>query len=450
MLRKYNGKWCNLVSFYNLGRKEAWSCEEENVNCEKIEKVIYMNKFLFPAAVALMATACNAQHDESTLAAWQPGEMDIHFIYTGRGEANFVIMPDGTTMLIDAGDWDPKTYPMMCDALPDSSLRSGEWIARYIDRVNPEKGNIDYLMVSHFHSDHTGDATNNAPMTEGRNPDYMLTGIAMVGESNAFGHAVDRGYPDYNYPTDLHDAHVDNYLAAMKWQKETKGMQQEPFKVGQRNQIKLLHDADKYKDSFSILNVAASGEVMTGDSTVRCYDLNPANLNYNNENTRSIVVRMDYGPFSFYTGGDVTGKLLDAEGNRFFIDSIVGVACGEVDVCKVNHHGYKDAMSKGFLDNVKARQYVMAVWDWQHTQPSIMGRIKETRTHADEPLVFTNNVPDTLMQAYAAEPWMENMCRDFGHIVVRVSEGGKSYRIFVVDATDETMHVKASYGPFKS
>ena len=39
-------------------------------------------------------------------AGWGTGEMDIHVIYTGRGESLFHIFPDGTSMLIDAGTID--------------------------------------------------------------------------------------------------------------------------------------------------------------------------------------------------------------------------------------------------------------------------------------------------------------------------------------------------------
>ncbi len=35
---------------------------------------------------------------------WEEGMMDIHHINTGRGDAAFLILPDGTTFLIDAGD----------------------------------------------------------------------------------------------------------------------------------------------------------------------------------------------------------------------------------------------------------------------------------------------------------------------------------------------------------
>ena len=127
--------------------------------------------------------ACQLQEDTDIFPAWQKGELEIHQIYTGRGESSFLIFPDGTTMLIDAGDYDPKDYPQMGELLPDTSRRAGEWIARYVQRVNPHKARVDYLMISHFHSDHIGDVQNVAPHTIGRHPDYILTGIAETGES---------------------------------------------------------------------------------------------------------------------------------------------------------------------------------------------------------------------------------------------------------------------------
>ena len=40
---------------------------------------------------------------QETLVPWQKGWMDIHTIAVGTGECTYVIMPDGTTMMIDAG-----------------------------------------------------------------------------------------------------------------------------------------------------------------------------------------------------------------------------------------------------------------------------------------------------------------------------------------------------------
>ena len=250
---------------------------------------------------------------------WQEGEMDIHHIYTGNGEANFFILPDATTLLIDAGDHDPafEDFPYMNKPMPDKSRRPGEWIARYIQRVNPQKQQVDYLMLSHFHNDHMGSIDSNGKMTTGRNPDYKLVGLAEVGEWFTFGTSFDRGYPNYNYPTQIKDAHTDNYLAFLKHHAEHRGLKQEEFKVGKLNQIALKHKPAKYSKDFSIRNLAANGEIWNGkdEETTRYYDLNPENIEgRQNENTKSIAIRIDYGPFSYYTGGDLTGSVKDEKG----------------------------------------------------------------------------------------------------------------------------------------
>ena len=38
------------------------------------------------------------------LKPWSKGTLDIHHISTGRGPAFFYILPDGTRLLVDAGD----------------------------------------------------------------------------------------------------------------------------------------------------------------------------------------------------------------------------------------------------------------------------------------------------------------------------------------------------------
>ena len=40
------------------------------------------------------------------LPKWEKGYLDIHHINTGRGSCAFLILPDGTNMMIDAGDFD--------------------------------------------------------------------------------------------------------------------------------------------------------------------------------------------------------------------------------------------------------------------------------------------------------------------------------------------------------
>ncbi|MDR1675122.1 MAG: MBL fold metallo-hydrolase [Tannerella sp.] len=390
-------------------------------------------------------------------AGWKEGEMDIHHIYTGRGESSFLIFPDGTSMLIDAGDYDPATPGAfnfrdikMCDLLPDSSRRAGEWIARYIEWINPAKTAVDYLLLSHFHSDHAGDTQNPATRTQGREPDYVLTGIPEVGEYIRFGKAVDRGYPDYQYPkpvTDI-DFCADNYRAFLQWKMKREGMQAEGIDVGSREQFVLLKNPQKYGGLFEIRNLAANGRVWTGEgkNTVNYYDLNPEHTaREDNENKKSIGMRITYGPFRYFTAGDFSETLPDAQGREVNIEEEIGKVCGPVHVCKANHHAFLDAMSEGFIRNVRASAYIIPVWDYLHIQPSTMTNMASRELYPDSRIIFPTAFPEVVREAFANEPWMASVCPTYGHVVIKVFDQGKKYRIYVLSARDERRTVEAVY-----
>ena len=341
----------------------------------------------------------------------------------------------------------------MTDPKPDLSRNAGEWISRYIERVNPSGHEIDYLMISHYHDDHTGDVSIAAPITQGRTEDYKLIGVAEVGETMRFKNIIDRGYPNYDYPVKIGDQHTDNYLKFARYHKATYGAKQEEFKVGALNQIALLNRPLWYSRLFSIRNLAANGEVWSGEEgkTTRYYDLNPANTaNRGNENTKSIAFRIDYGPFSYFSGGDISGSLKGAEGESINIEAKAGEACGEVDVCKCNHHAYKDAMHPDFLRNVKAKAYIDAVWDQYHTQPAIIECILSQDIYLGERMFYTQYIVDKARKEHANTEWIKGVCPHNGHIVVKAYDKGRKFKIYRLSADDEQMIVQAIYGPFDS
>ena len=55
------------------------------------------------------------------LSPWRPGTMEFHHIYTGHGESVFHIFPDGTSLLIDAGQLERGGYELKSVTLPDES-----------------------------------------------------------------------------------------------------------------------------------------------------------------------------------------------------------------------------------------------------------------------------------------------------------------------------------------
>ncbi len=65
------------------------------------------------------------------------GDLKVHFIDVGQGDSTFIEFPNGETMLIDAGEW-----------------TEAEKVIDYINKCGANK--IDYLIVTHPHSDHIG------------------------------------------------------------------------------------------------------------------------------------------------------------------------------------------------------------------------------------------------------------------------------------------------------
>lgn len=389
---------------------------------------------------------------ENPLPKWEEGEMEYHMICTGRGESLFLIMPDGTSALIDAGDWN-DAWDEIAPAMPDSRYRAGEYIKRYILKVNPYGDKVDYLIVSHFHNDHTGDTTvGGLPKTKGKSPNYVLCGITEVGQAIHFGKEFDRGYPTYAYPLPINDPDVDNLRAFIKDMQERDGLVQEEFRVGALNQIKMTHNPDAYP-TFSIRNLAKSGEVWTGDGekTVKWPDLNEKNLTKSqNENTYSLAQRIEYGPFALWTAGDLTGGLYDAKGNYVNLEDLTGKVCGPVDIAKLNHHGYRGSTSADYVRSVDARHYLDPGWDYWHIQPKVMQNIHEGGQYTGYPMVFATHVFYNQRKEFGKEPWFRVVNPEYGHVVVKVAKGGETYRIFVVDATNEDMNVIRELGPFKS
>src|SRR5579871_4152353 len=185
-------------------------------------------------------TLCLRAQSGTALPAWTPGTLDIHQISTGLGNAALFILPDGTTLLVDAGS---VAGSGEVDAHPDGSRRPGEWIARYIQRHLPAGvSGLDYALITHFHGDHMGQVTAASPMD--RSGAYRLTGITDVAEALPIQTVLDRGFPDYSCPAPLTDESVVNYrrfIAARR----ARGMSVERFRPGSRSQITLRHEPAK-------------------------------------------------------------------------------------------------------------------------------------------------------------------------------------------------------------
>lgn len=394
-----------------------------------------------------------AQKVGEPLAAWQEGGMDIHHINTGMGNATFLILPDGTTLLVDAGALDPTdprtTSPRNTSARPNADRQPGEWIARYIKRVAKSQV-VDYAIVTHFHDDHMGIPT--AVSKKSGKGNYLLAGITEVAEFVPVKKIIDRGWPDYTYPRPLEDSMMRNYRRFLAWQTRNNGLRVEAAVPGRNDQLVLLHNARKYQDLFEIRNVSANGEIWTGVGTVtrqhfpQLKDLRPDQ--YPSENMCSIATRISYGKFDYFTGGDTPGVLQPGVPLWHDVETPVAKAVGPVDVHILDHHGNRDSQNDFLLGALRPRVLVIPVWSSDHPGHDVLDRIYSQRIYQGDRDVFATGMLES--NKLVIGEMLNRLKSDSGHIVVRVSEGGGSYQVLVLDDSDEQMKIKSIHGPYLS
>lgn len=414
--------------------------------------------FLFSAAgsALLLSAPATAQQAASlvgqTLPAWQAGELDIHHINTGRGEASFFHFPDGTNMLVDASGKTVESAPFTLPTRPNASRPPAQWVARYVQNIlTRNRQQIDYAVMTHFHGDHIGAVVGDSPLA--KNGQYQLSGITEIAEHLRIAKLIDRGWPDYQFPTRVDSRNMQNYRRFAAWQHLENKMAVERFAVGQSDQIRLKLAPEKYPQ-FRIQNIYANGYIWTGEgSGVR--DLVPARAtlkpsDFLDENKLSIAFRLSYGKFDYFSGGDLSAKEDDALSKAkawHAVEPVVGRVTGRVEAMKANHHGSWDSNGVPFLRALRPRTIVIASRADGHPAVNSYQRMISQSTWRGPRDIFITNVSDATR---ATTYGVEKAASTQGHVVIRVASGGDSYRVFVLDDSDERRRVKAVFGPYQS
>jgi len=397
----------------------------------------------------------SAQTEGETLLPWSQGVLDIHHINTGRGEAAFLVFPDGTTLLIDAGA-SSGTSSRSIPQIPDSTRSSGEWIVNYIrNTLNPDaEPKIDYALMTHFHGDHIGEPTEDSKKSAGG--DYLLTGITEVGESIKIRKIIDRGWPDYNFPMPMDKLMVNNYRTFIEWQIENNSLRVERFEAGRYDQILPVHEPERYP-GFTIRNIAVNGEIWTGNGTETSSVIPPVEQiksedweDRPNENMFSTVLRLSYGNFDYYTGGDIPGYPWPGAPAWSDLETPVAKVVGEVDVHVLNHHGFVDAANDFFLKTLKPRVNIVQVLGASHLCASVFRRLTSRKLYPGPRDIFTTNLHEAkklILGSSAKDAIMSSR----GHILVRVANGGDSYKVIILDDLEvETLRIKSVHGPYEA
>ena len=395
--------------------------------------------------------------------AWEEGVMDIHFINSTTGESVFVIMPDGTQLLIDAASstvatnsnanttntgirsrWDPTK----------TNTRGSQIIADYIRKCMEWTGNnqIDYFVTTHYDNDHIGGYTTSLPFSKNSDT-YRVIGAAEILDEFQVGKFMDRGYPDYNYPhaTNHYKENVQNYIKAVKWHVANKGLNAEMFQSGSNTQI--APKSDKY--NVTIQNISVNGQIWTGVGNNVKYtfpelkDIQCANppepKNEEKcppENACSCVMKISYGSFDYFAGGD-----LQYNGRSSWSWKDIELPCtkvaGRVDVMKANHHGVTNTNQADALKALDPRHIVVCSWVDCHPRTNVLNTMIKTLPEADIHITnfWKGERPSGTDDKVTDEEAARVKCYD-GHIVVRVTDVGRYYRVMTLEDVQGTMKVK--------
>ncbi len=323
--------------------------------------------------------------------------------------------------------------------LPHGRLHAGEWIARYVGRVNPHKTDVDYMMISHHHADHAG--------MEG------WGGFFKASETLKFRRGFDRGWPDFDdpIPNERCDSacyhHVRKLLAFLM---ERDGLKMEKFVVGAVNQVSMLREAAPRAD-FNVTNITGNGKILCRNGSVRDLYATKHSAKRLNENGMSLGLLVQYGKFRYYTAGDFFDRFHLPDRSVLDLEVELAKEVDPVDVAKVNHHGHH-SMSLPLVAALKARVWTACVWDTLHVTSDTLERLSSREAYSGQRLIAPGLFSPMRRLEDMGKPFMSDIAPesfDAGHIVVTVSSGGGSYSVAYVTADDESMRVTGAYD-FKS
>ena len=306
------------------------------------------------------------------------GGADIYVIDVEGGAATLILTPARQAILIDGG-WNTPN-------LRDSRRILAVAKAAGVDR-------LDYVIVSHFHSDHLG-------------------GVVELAQQIPITEFIDRG-PIGTLPPYVSQ---DLYSQYMK----LAGQRRRIAKPGERINLK----AQPGEPATSLLILASGGQTVqraAGTPNPECAAAHAGPVD-EGENANSVAVLFEYGSFRYLDAADLTWPVeaqLVCPSNQI----------GHVNVYQVDHHGKSTSNNPVLLASIHADAAVMNNGSHKGGDASVVANLRRVMEPGNVYQVHRNlatSAADNVAETNIANPG--SVDGGFG-FHVHVDANGKSYQI---------------------
>ena len=375
---------------------------------------------------------------ENHLRPWQFGELQVHFLYAGSGESIFFIFPDGTSMLVDCGDYDVSgKWKMRNPVTPIGGRGPGKFVADYIRKVNPSDNFVDYWLLTHWHADHGGSETSYSVREERDGEVWFRSGLAELIDDIRFGQGFDRCWPNLGDPFKCKDTSVRQFAQierTYRWLVRHQDLKIEKFKVGDENQIRLRKNPSGYPD-FRILNICGNGVIRTRDGGMRNLYAGFVPKDdqdvWRRENGLSCGFILRYGAFKLFSCGDFQDFWTRPDGTIFNTEDELARELDGVDVAKTNHHA-SDSMTPALIRALAARVWVTTSVSGYSDWPTTMRRLQDRTIYQGPREICSTYYRLQERRAELGAAAETDVTSDSfvpNHIVLTVPPGGRTYTI---------------------
>lgn len=323
--------------------------------------------------------------------------LTIYWIDTEGGAATLIVTPAGESVLIDTGNPGGRDSDRIYD------------VAHKVAGLKQ----IDHLVITHWHIDHYG-------------------GAALLSTKMPVIKVIDKGIPD-NITEDK------KFAENIQPYRDMKVQQHSLIKPGAGIKLKALPKGfQKLALQFVGMDKQFVPIIKTPANGDGCESVSDKAVD-NTDNANSLVLVMDYGPFRFFVGGDLTWNI---EKSIVCPRNLVG----SVDVYQVNHHGLDRSNNPLLIKALAPTVSVMGNGAQKGCGPQTITTLRHTPSIQAQYQLHKNIRQDSLYntnQEYIANP--EENCKA-NYIKLTVRPDGKKYTVSIpANKHERTFNTKTNY-----